>query len=135
MSYHISMSNEFADTAGNLGVVMLPHEPRDADKTDAISAEMEINGWKGRPVIIAEAGDYHIAITGTHRLAAAARTGIEVSAVFLPDDLTEEEWELIHDATDDDDLLAALYRIADGRSDMEEVIETMIAEIDSNDSN
>lgn len=130
MTYNIRMDARTAD-GEKLGMVQLRHAPDDADKIVSLRAHMLSNGWQGRPVILSPAGDYHIALTGTHRLSAAQGIDDLIAAVYLPE-LTTEQWETIEHAHDDDDLLAAFVAIGAERDDMAEVIATMRAEVESN---
>ena len=106
----------------DIGVVYLPHAPENADKIARLRESMTRDGWQGRPVILIDAGDHHIAVNGVHRLCAAVDLGIEINAVIL-DDLTTEQFDLLDQAIDDDDRLAALREI--GHTD---AITTMAAE-------
>lgn len=124
-----------ADSNGTrLRSVHLPHAPQDAEKIVELRTSMLVNGWMGRPVILADAGDHHIALTGTHRLAAAQGIDGVIEAVYLPDDLTTEDWDEIDAAHDDDDVLTALREIAGRRDDgeMDEAIAAMEAEVAAN---
>lgn len=45
---------------------------------------LERNGYKGRPVVVLDnANEGYIALTGSHRLAAAEAVGIEIPAVIV----------------------------------------------------
>lgn len=122
-----------ASDGTDLQTVMVPHFPEDADKIIRIREDMMTNGWQGRPVIMADAGDHHIALTGSHRIAAAMGLEDVIAAVWLPEDLTSDDWDLIEGGIDDDDLLAALEEIAEGRDDMAEIVAVMRAEVASNE--
>lgn len=113
--------------------VHVPCEPRDAAKLTEISMSMRRDGWLGRPVILADAGDHVIALTGSHRLVAAAATQITICALWLPEDLTDDDWNLIDSANDDDDLLAALEEInIDRGGDMDHIVARMMGEVEHN---
>ncbi|MBQ2671156.1 MAG: hypothetical protein IJG06_10480, partial [Clostridia bacterium] len=57
-------------------------------------------GWNGRPLVVIDNGNEgHIALTGSHRIAAAKEAGIEVPAIVL--DNTEDTARLI-DVDDDE---------------------------------
>lgn len=131
MTYDIRLDNR--TTAGDrLQTVYLRHQIVDADKIIRIREHMMTHGWQGRPVILAAAGDHHIALTGTHRLAAVAGLDVDVDAVMLPDDLTPEQWDTISDGFDDYDLLAGLRAVAAERGDMDDAVAAMEAEVSSN---
>lgn len=115
-----------------LGTVMLRNAPEDADKIIRIRESLLVDGWTGRPVILLANGDHHIAFSGSHRLAAAQGLDGVIEAVMLPEDLTAEEYDIIDSAHDDDDLLAAFIEVAEGRDDMDAVIEAIRAEVAAN---
>lgn len=110
----------------------LRHKAEDAQKIINIADSMATNGWMGRAVIMVDCGDHQVALTGTHRLTAASQIGINPDLIYLPDDLTSDDFDLLTDACDDDDLLAAFEQIAASRDDMDQIVETMRQEIASN---
>lgn len=110
----------------------LRHKADDAAKVINIADSMAANGWMGRAVIMVDCGDHQVALTGSHRLTAASQIGIKPDLIYLPDDLTSDDFELLTDACDDDDLLAAFEQIAASRDDMDQIVETMRQEIASN---
>ena len=61
--------------------------PQDPAKVEAIRASLEESGWIGRPVvaIVAPGRRKAQALTGSHRIAAAAAAGVEVHAVLIRD--------------------------------------------------
>ena len=107
----------------------LRHKAEDAKKIINIADSMAINGWMGRAVIIIDCGDHHVALTGTHRLTAASKIGVNPDLIYLPDDLTADDFDVLSDAGDDDDLLAAFEQIAASRDDMDKIVDTMRQEI------
>ncbi len=131
MTYDIRINAR--DTNGiALSTVYLRNAPEDADKIVRIAESLASDGWAGRPVILADVGDHHVAFNGSHRLAASIGLEAVVEAIYLPEDLTAEDWDLIDGAHDDDDLLAAFAEIAEGRDDMTEIVEAMRAEVAAN---
>ncbi|RKI08300.1 hypothetical protein D7Y15_26180 [Corallococcus sp. AB030] len=63
-----------------------PHEVRDEAKLDAIRASMEARNWKGRPLVVVpypSADRTFLALTGSHRLAAASAAGLEVAPCYV----------------------------------------------------
>ncbi|AGC43271.1 hypothetical protein MYSTI_01940 [Myxococcus stipitatus DSM 14675] len=55
------------------------HEVRDAARLERIATSMAVDGWVGRPLLaIGDQG-----VTGSHRLAAARRLGVEVPVVVV----------------------------------------------------
>lgn len=118
-------------TGETLGMVYLRNAPESADKIIRIRESLERDGWVGRPVILLENGDHHIAFSGSHRLAAAMGIDGVIEAVMVPE-LSAEEYDLIDGANDDDDLLAAFIEISEDRDDMGDVVEAMRAEVAAN---
>lgn len=110
----------------------LRHKADDAQKVINIADSMAANGWIGRAVIMVDCGDHQAALTGSHRLTAASQIGLHADLIYLPDDLDADAWDMIHDACDDDDLLAAFEQIAASRDDMDQIVETMRQELASN---
>lgn len=48
------------------------HEVRDEEKFAALMEAMQVGGWTGRPLLVVdEGGGDYVALTGSHRLAAA----------------------------------------------------------------
>lgn len=132
MTYDIAFAATTTDGTV-LGTVYLPHAPEDADKIIGIR-EAALRGEAMRPVILMDAGDHHIAFSGAHRIAALAGLDGLLNVVMLPEDLSQDEFDLIDRAYDDDDLLAALEEVAAARDDMSDVLEAMRAEVASNNA-
>ena len=110
--------------------VHLPHAPDDADKIARIRESLMRGERFTRPVVLADAGDHHIALSGVHRLCAAQGIDGVIDAVILPD-LGADAWELIDDAHDDEDMLEALIQIGSDRDDMDDVIAAIRGEIEA----
>lgn len=82
------------------------HEVTDPGKAGALAADMKTRGWRGAPLVVLR--DYAQALTGVHRLAAAALAGLDtVPGVDAEEllaacgiDLWErrEEFDLLDDA-------------------------------------
>lgn len=104
----------------------------DQQKLDALILDMWQNGWQGRPVIVADMGGYVQAFTGSHRLSAAGITGVVPALVWLPHDLTEDDWADIHLANDDYDLLKVFSDLEMDYLEMAAVVAVMQQEVDSN---
>lgn len=91
--------------SGMFSELILPlHEVRDTEKVDALAEAMSKSGWVGRPVVVV--GEQ--AITGTHRLAAAEKAGIdpetyEIEPGVLTEDTTREEQQAWEDLVEGDD--------------------------------
>lgn len=66
--------------------VETPHEVTDDAKLEAIVNSMTRNGWTGAPIIIVNRDDADpLAVTGSHRIAAARDTNTDIPAVDLAD--------------------------------------------------
>lgn len=65
-----------------------PHEVMDEELAGRLAESMRTNGWQGAPLVIVdrESGD-PLAVTGSHRIAAARVAGIAVPVIYL-DELT-----------------------------------------------
>jgi uncharacterized ParB-like nuclease family protein len=60
------------------------NEAFDEPRVSRIAQSMEEDGWAGDPLVVVEAGGgRYLALTGSHRLEAAERTGTTVPAVVL----------------------------------------------------
>jgi len=106
------------------------HSARDADKLDALCLSMD-NGWDGRPVLAVQDGDTLYALTGSHRIAAAHKTAVDVDVLAIVGYDFDPEWliERLLDASDDDDRLTILVSIGAPQ----DAIDLMQAEVDGND--
>ena len=62
------------------------HEITDPDKLARLIADMDANGWEGRPLLVAYDGDGYYAMSGTHRLAAARETDTLVPVLLMDND-------------------------------------------------
>jgi hypothetical protein len=60
-----------------------PHEVRDVAKFENLVSGMQKNGWQGRPVLAYEGPNGVQGVTGSHRIAAAQRAGVEVPVVYI----------------------------------------------------
>nr|DAP03976.1 MAG TPA: hypothetical protein [Caudoviricetes sp.] len=104
----------------------------DTRKLDDLIMDMELHGWSGRPVIVADMGEWIQAFTGSHRIVAADMTGTEPEVVWLPSTLTEEDWEEIQFANDDHDLLKVFEDLWYEYPRMADAVAVMRQEVDSN---
>lgn len=104
----------------------------DSRKLDALILGMGQRGWQGRPIIVADMGDYVRAFTGSHRLTAASVTGVVPELVWLPTTLSEDDWADIHFANDDYDLLRVFQDLEADHPGMTAVVAVMRQEVDSN---
>ena len=102
----------------------------DSERLDDLILDMELHGWRGRPVIVADMGDWTQAFTGSHRIVAADMTRTEPEMVWLPSTLTEEDWEEIQSARDDHDLLRVFQDLEYEHPGMAGVVAVMRQEVD-----
>lgn len=70
-------------------------------KVDEIAASMEEKGYVGRPIVAMVNGDEYIGLTGSHRIAAAKKVGLDVDVITVEnnDDTVRllearDDWEL-----------------------------------------
>lgn len=56
-----------------------------------LAESMKSKGWQGRPILTVDLGRGHEALTGTHRIAAAQKAGIEIPVHMLPNKAGEHE--------------------------------------------
>lgn len=96
------------------------HDAIDKKKVDALAIDMTKNGWTGGPVLTVDALEYEIALTGTHRIAAAKQAEISIPTYPIDQDVVynendrEQVYDLMRellDACDDEDRLAALTKL------------------------
>lgn len=60
------------------------NEVRDPGMRDYLVQQFEKGGWDGRPIVAYDnGGNGYVALTGSHRVAAAAEAGIQVPAVLI----------------------------------------------------
>jgi hypothetical protein len=94
--------------------------PNEADSDRLLDAMR--NGWEGRPLIVRADGDGYKALTGAHRLAAAAAHGMNVPVLLVEDDdLDFDAWNELEEEIDGDDILA--YLTEQGLSEVAEILE------------
>lgn len=77
------------------------HPVKDKAKFEAIASDMKQNGWQGRPIPVWDTGNGKYALTGSHRIAAAKKAGLDVPIVYA-DDKALEHYAAEHDLTTDD---------------------------------
>lgn len=65
------------------------HEVTDLRKFVRIARSMEKAGWRGRPIPVLRQGDGFVALTGSHRIAAASELEIGVPAVIVDGEAAE----------------------------------------------
>lgn len=72
--------------------IAAPHDVTDESKTNTIAESLERDGWLGRSVLVIDMGGTYRALTGSHRIAAAARVGVDVPCLVInADDLAVEQ--------------------------------------------
>lgn len=93
------------------------HEVRDTEKLDSLVASMKKNGWQGRPILAYDIGDGLEALTGSHRIAAAKKAGIEdIPVLKISDDIAnyiDDYGRSIKDISDEDDVVEFLKGFGD----------------------
>jgi len=80
------MNMDYADLIDEVEaeVVVPVHGVTDEAKAAAIAASLLDGGWQGRPLVGVDYGDSIVAMTGSHRYAGAARAGVEIPVIVLP---------------------------------------------------
>lgn len=78
----------------------------DQAKYEKMVEDMETEGYKGAPIVVMENGNEgYIALTGSHRIYAARKAGIDIPAVVIPQ--TEETVRILDDRDDGDRAMTA----------------------------
>lgn len=78
------------DETINTQSIVPVHEARDQDKLASLIESMGRDGWIGRPIVVVDLGNETHALTGSHRLAAAASVGLDGVPVVW----AEIDWDL-----------------------------------------
>lgn len=107
----------------------------DAGRVDDIVSSMENGGWSGRPILVYEGANGTMAATGSHRIAAAIKTGEDVPVIRIDDDVmyfTDAEGNALSDyiGTGDDAPLEKFLREAGD----ERAADLVAAEIKANEA-
>lgn len=105
------------------------HGDIDASKVARIRDSLATIGWQGRPVIMVDCADHVIALTGSHRLAAAHDLGLAVPVVWMPE-LDADHWDALSGCCDDVDRLRTFEALADVDG-MADIIDVQRAEVDA----
>lgn len=92
------------------------HSAWDEDRTNRIVASMNQNGWQGRPVLALSVNGRNLAMTGSHRIEAARRSGIDVPVHWV-------------DTSKTSDSLLAQYLRACGDTESAFLLETELYEM------
>ena len=67
------------------------HNVRDARKLLTLVDDMTRNGWTGRPILALENDGAAFALTGSHRIAAAKKAGIQIPVKYVDPAVTQME--------------------------------------------
>lgn len=87
------------DTVSPYGITQV--NATNADKVNMIAQSMEENGYDGRPIVVMENADEYIGLTGSHRIDAAKKAGIDVEVVSVENN---DDTVRLLDARDDYEL-------------------------------
>jgi hypothetical protein len=109
--------------------VFPPHQVEDCAKMERIQADMDENGWQGRPLLVVEYGDGLAALTGSHRWAAARELDMRIPVIEVDAEKFYGEGYTIEDMWDDDVRLSILEKIGDERA-----YALMLQEIEANEN-
>lgn len=89
----------------------------DVEKLNSLAASMQKNGWQGRPILAYDIGNGLEALTGSHRIAAAKKAGIEdIPVLKVSDEIanyTDDYGRSIRDVSDEDDIVEFLNGFGD----------------------
>ena len=120
-----SIGGQFASGEGgetdNYGVyemidpngIEAPHEVRDEKKLNDLTESMAKNGWQGPPILAYYDGDMLQAVTGSHRIAAAETSGIEIPVSIMGfENASEDDLYDFLNAYEDEDILSAMKVLA-----------------------
>ncbi len=61
------------------------HGVKDKSKLDHLVDDMKKNGWRGDPLLVFDDGNGTYALNGSHRIAAARQTGIDIPVIYVDD--------------------------------------------------
>lgn len=78
----VTIENKDLDAAN----VYPPHEVTSDDHYAELVESMESDGWVGRPILVLNVHGAMRALTGSHRIAAAAAVGIDVPCMVITAD-------------------------------------------------
>lgn len=68
--------------------IVPPHQVESAEKLNAITQSMKSEGWVGRPILYYDVGQGPEALTGSHRIQAAIKAGVnEIPVVKVSGDI------------------------------------------------
>lgn len=95
-----------------------PHAVQDSAKLSALVATMTASGWQGRAILAYQHGDDVMALTGSHRIAAARAAGLdEVPVLLIADQTVVDSWgdeqvvaEVLAEVRSDQDAVGAALR-------------------------
>ena len=102
-----------------------PVNSTDIDKVNEIAASMENEGYVGRPIVAMENGDEYIGLTGSHRLAAAKKAGIDVEVITVENN---DDTVKLLDARDDYELADVAEELYENGQISEEAYSLLTAE-------
>jgi ParB-like nuclease domain. len=109
------------------------HDADDVEKLNALTEDMEENGWVGSPIVVYQSGDGFQAMNGSHRLAAALTAGLDEIPVEIIscEMITGEQYEILEAYHDADGFVTALEDlIGDGVAGLDAALDIMRAEIE-----
>ncbi len=89
-----------------------PHEAR--SPIDELVVSMKRDGWQDRPLLIGDDGESVVAITGSHRIAAAREAGLPAVPCYFFDLPDSASWAVeLRSATTDRERLVAISKSGD----------------------
>lgn len=104
----------------------------DRGKHDYIAKDFAENGWNGRPIVVIDMGNEYAAVTGSHRIFAAQKAGIDTQAVVI--DANDDVLRLLN-VNGDEDRAAVAKELADDGLLPRDIADLIIREDDLNYEN
>ena len=90
------------------------HAAHDKRKLNSLASDMRRHGWRGRPLLVIQRQESYFAWTGSHRIAAAMKAGLEaVPCYVVQEDQLQGEVDADWGHVDDAERLKAIRQTED----------------------
>jgi ParB-like chromosome segregation protein Spo0J len=90
------------------------HAAHDKRKLNSLALDMRKHGWRGRPLLVIQRQEAYIAWTGSHRIAAAMKAGLEaVPCYVVQEDQLQGEVDAVWGHVEDWERLKAIRQTED----------------------
>jgi hypothetical protein len=118
-----SSSGVIADTEVSARNIETPNKVTDKELYKSLVTSMEVDGWKGAPVLAVDKGDgVYTALTGSHRIYAARKVGIDVPVALIDADKLKKWLDEDPDNFDRAFDRYSNFRVDDARGETESVL-------------